>query len=83
MTREQFVRKWRAHMAGVIALGSAGLRKTLTSPLEPQAFGATITDISQTTDTLLGQLYDSLFPVPAPKTNGEPAKSVATKGAMP
>lgn len=65
-TREEFVRRWRGHVAGIIALGGPKVRKLLTGPIESAAsFGDTLFELDETTTALLGQLYDHLIP-PAP-----------------
>jgi hypothetical protein len=58
-SREEFVQRWKAHVAGVIALGSGKVNRLVTAPFEgAKAFGQVLVDLEKTTDVLLGQLYD-------------------------
>ena len=70
MTREQFIEKWRQKIAGVIALGCEETRKTFSAPLKSaEVTGACIFNLAETTQQLLGELYDDLAKTP---TNGQP-----------
>jgi hypothetical protein len=78
-TRDEFRRRWRNHVAGLLALGSGRVRRLITAPFESAAaFGETMNGLGETADTLLDQLYDDLVPKePLPvKPNGQPAKKV-------
>ena len=77
MNRDQFIARWRAHVAGTIALGGQTVRKSLSgATLTDEIVGKALLDLGPTTDNLLGRLYDSLFP----KTT-EDAREQAQPGA--
>ena len=93
MTREQFVTRWHAHVYGKFLLGTTEYRVTLKQALtvggvdSDEAVGRVTKKLGTETETLLGQLYDSLQPAaPKPATNGhangngvhKPAVKVAT-----
>lgn len=63
MTREEFIRRWKSHVAGVIALGSDKIRRIHSAPFASvAAFGAAMIELDPTTERLLGQLFDDLQP---------------------
>lgn len=75
MTRDDFRRKWRAHVAGVIALGSAKGRKLYTGPIQSATeYGEVMTSLDDQADLLLCQLWDSMHAAQAP--NGKPSLKV-------
>ena len=65
-SRDEFIARWRNHVAGVVSMGSAEMRKSLNSPLASTAdFGSAIMRVADTTESLLGKLYDDLVqPMP-------------------
>lgn len=73
MTREQFIEKWRRHVAGVIAVGGSRVRALRVASIAealqekpPAEVGEIFVDVADESLKLLGQLYDSLQPKPAP-----------------
>ena len=83
MNRDQFIARWRAHVAGTIALGGQTIRKSLAgATLTDEIVGKALLDLGPTTDHLLGRLYDSLFPKPEePREQAQPgAKAPAPNG---
>lgn len=63
MTRAEFIARWRAHVAGTIALGGQTIRKSLAGAvLTDEIVGKALLDLGPTTDGLLGRIYDSLMP---------------------
>lgn len=74
MNKDQFIARWRAHVAGTIALGGQTIRKSLAgATLTDEIVGKALLDLGPTTDGLLGRLYDSLFPKPEEKPDPKPA----------
>lgn len=75
-TKDEFIRRWKAHVAGIVALGSADVRSLIVGPFESaRAFGNVMTGLGDTAEKLLKQLYDDLNPPeppppPAPKPAG-------------
>ena len=60
-TRDAFIRRWAAHTAGLIAIGSAKMRKAFLGPCDSsQHFGEIMLEVDDTAKKLLGMLYDSL-----------------------
>lgn len=67
MTRQehrlQFIAKWRAYLAGTIALGGDDIRKSLAGQsVTAEALGRGMLGLTPTTDNLLGRLFDDLLP---------------------
>lgn len=61
MTKDDFKRRWRNHVAGVIALGTARVRKRLKDPLtSSEELGEAILHLADTADELLAKLYDDI-----------------------
>ena len=90
MTRDEFTRRWRHHVAGVIALGTERIRKVLSGRLDKAAdYGEALLGLEATTDTLLGQLWDSMQPVKPPTDLGplparmKPLATVPVNGRAP
>ncbi len=78
-SENEFLDRWRAHVAGLIALGSGQVRKVLTGPIEsPAQFGQVMSDLADTSTDLLRDLYRYLNP-PEPL----PAKVVPVNGQAP
>lgn len=72
-SREEFIKRWRAHTAGLLALNGAKVRRLMTGPIESAgAFGQVILDLEETTTILLGQLYDDLSQEPLPVSATKP-----------
>ena len=66
-TKDEFIRRWKAHVAGVIALGAAKTRRILTGTIEgPADLGLLMLELTETTEQLLRHMYDDLNP-PQPK----------------
>ena len=61
-SREVFIRRWASHTAGLIAIGSAKMRKAFLGPCDSsEHFGRIMLEVDDTAKSLLGQLYDSLI----------------------
>ncbi len=59
--KEGFIERWRNHVAGMIALGSDTFRKLTTGQLKTVAdAGEIMLGLGDTTDRLLGLLYEDL-----------------------
>jgi hypothetical protein len=75
MTREQFVERYEAYVAGVIALGTTQYRASLKEALTVggadavEAHGRILKGLGPEARTLLGKLYDAILPA-TPKANG-------------
>ncbi len=68
MTKEDFIRRWKSHVAGCIALGSDKARRVNSGTFEAvAAYGAVLVELNDTTERLLSQLYDSLQPPKPPE----------------
>lgn len=69
MTRDEhralFIAKFRAKLAGTIALGGEQIRKSLAGGyVTAEKFGESLLDLTPTTDKLLGEFFEELVPVP-------------------
>jgi hypothetical protein len=83
-TKDELLRKFRNHVAGIIALGSAEARRIHVGPFESAAaYGQVMNNLSETADQLLSTIYDFLdakeLVTKPPHTNG----AVATGAAQP
>lgn len=63
LTLEDFIKKYRPYVAGVIALGTTNARKLLSGAYDkPEHVGNAIVDLNDTTVTLLTMLHKALVP---------------------
>ena len=77
MSQDEFVRKWKHHTAGIIALGSSKLNRVVTAPFaNAAAFGQVVCDLDETAESLLIQLYKSLTQAPPPPRPAQPEPAV-------
>lgn len=68
MTLDDFIKKYKAYTAGVIALGTTNPRKLLAGKYDsPEAIGEAIASLDQTTVSLLSMLYKALVPEKKPE----------------
>jgi hypothetical protein len=63
-TREEWVKKWRCHLAGLALFGSASAVRD-----SPMSRASKALDIPQEVERLLGQMFDDLLGE-RPATNG-------------
>jgi hypothetical protein len=77
MTREQFIERWKRHVAGMALFG-------VVSELRdgPLTRAGKIMEIPAEVEKLLGQLYDSAQPQKA-ETNGKPTTPTTSRAATP
>jgi hypothetical protein len=81
MTRDEFIARWRVHVAGVITLGGAELRRALSGgAVTADTFGKAMLDLTPTTDSLLGRIYDSLHATP-PKERANESPQPGAQGS--
>jgi hypothetical protein len=75
MTKDDFIRRHRNHVAGVIAMGTTTFRREVLagSAASPTDLGKVLSDLQATTEQLLGQLYDAMHK-PA-ETNGKAVRT--------
>lgn len=68
MSLDDFIKKFRAYTAGVIALGTIQPRKLLAGKYDdPQFVGQVVVDLDATTIHLLTTLYRALVPDKKPE----------------
>lgn len=68
MTREQFITRWRRHVAGTIVLGRDRCRPIRKGHLqEAHQAGEIVYSLAAEVDELLGKLFDSLQAEEVPK----------------
>jgi hypothetical protein len=76
MTREQFVERYEAYVAGVIALGTTQYRASLKEALTVggadtvEVHGRILKGLGPEARTLLGKLYDAILPAAPKPANG-------------
>jgi hypothetical protein len=88
MTREQAIDRYRAYVAGCIALGATKFRPRMKAALlgeldGVESFGQVLTQIDATAAELIGKLYDAITPKEpdnARPVNGQPT---GNRGANP
>lgn len=77
-SRDEFVRRWRAHVAGMALFGLASEVKD-----GPLVRANKILDIPQEVESLLGKMYDDLVPVEVPQPLPVRAPGSVVNGAGP
>jgi hypothetical protein len=73
-TRQDFIARWRTLTAGTITLGTSRARVQLIGRISsgPGSAEEVLAKIDETTDELLGRLYDDLTKdMPLPQSNGK------------
>jgi hypothetical protein len=80
MNREEFIRRWRDKLAGMIALGGAEVRRSLSGAvMSDETIGRALTNIATAVDVTLGAMFDSLNPPKPPAVITTPANGQQLK----
>ena len=75
--RAAFIARWKAHVSGIIALGSASVRKVMVGPIESvQQYGQAMLDVTDTSERLLGQLFDDARKTARHHANGTSPEAI-------
>ncbi len=75
ITKEEFIRRFRNHLAGVIATGRANVGKLYSAQKFSSVaeIGEVFNDLGTTSDATLAMFYDALDDKkPLPTQNGQP-----------